>query len=330
MPEARHNLPLDSLRGFEAAARHLNFTRAAEELFITQSAMSRQIKSLETMLGVTLFARGPRGLTMTIEAERLYRAVSGALAQVREAIEQITGGASSPVTVSCTLAFCSLWLIPRLASFQSAFPGVEVRLSANNHIIHLERERIDLAIRFCSEQAAPEGAVYLFGEKVLPVCAPALAKDRTRPLRQVSDLAHHVLLHLDEPLGPLPWLSWPTWLEAAGAPRLRPAGSLHFNHYEQVVRAALGGQGIALGRMPLVANLLENGSLVPLFPQASTVNRAYWLVQSPLAHGRAEVTWFVEWLRAEAARDQEAAIETSKQHGIVTAKPRSSARSRRT
>jgi DNA-binding transcriptional LysR family regulator len=234
----------------------------------------------------------------------LYRAVSAALSQLRETIAQITGGAPCTVTVSCTLAFCSLWLIPRLAGFQSAYPSVEVRLSANNHVINLERERIDLAIRYCSDQAAPADSIRLFGEQVLPVCAPALLKDNTRPLRRVEDLTKHVLLHLDDPMGPLPWLTWATWMEAAGAARLRPAGSLHFNHYEQVVRAALGGQGVALGRMPLVENLIEDGSLVALFPQTSVVNRAYWLVRSPLTLGRPEVTWFVEWLLAEATRTQ--------------------------
>ena len=226
----------------------MNFTRAAEELSLTQSAVSRQIKALEQQLGVTLFVRGPRGIAMTEPGERLQRAVSAALGQLQATIEEIGAAASTrTVTISCTLAFSSLWLIPRLAGFQSAQPEVEVRLSANNTVINLERERIDLAIRYCSPESAPREAIRLFGEEVLPVCSPALLQDKTRPLRSLDDLHGHVLLHLDDAAGAIPWLAWSTWLEATRLPALRPAGSLHFSHYEQVVRAALGGQGVGIG-----------------------------------------------------------------------------------
>ena len=291
---------LDLLRGFEAAARHLNFTRAADEMALTQSAVSRQIKALEDRLGVQLVVRQARGIALTEEGERLYRAVAAALSQVHAAIEQISSGRSArTLTVSCTLSFCSLWLIPRLASFQSAHPGVEVRLSANNHVINLDRERIDLAIRYCSPASAPAGAIRLFGEEVLPVCSPALLEPRGRELTALADLRNHVLLHLDDPSGPIPWVSWPSWLEAAGLPALRTAGSLYFNHYEQVVRAAVGGQGIALGRMPLVDSLLQDGSLVAPFHEGIVTDRAYWLVQSQITQNRAEVSDFVAWVIRE-------------------------------
>jgi len=135
---------LDLLRGFEAAARHLSFTHAAQELFVTQSAVSRQIKTLEDGLGVQLFVRGARGIALTEAGERLYRAVSAALGQVQEAIASLTSAASRTVTVTCTLAFCSLWLIPRLLSFQKAHPGVEVHISAANEVVNHDRSRIDV------------------------------------------------------------------------------------------------------------------------------------------------------------------------------------------
>jgi DNA-binding transcriptional LysR family regulator len=301
MAEAANAPSLDLLRGFEAAARHASFTRAAQELHVTQSAVSRQIKTLEERLGVELFERGARGIVMTEAGERLYRAVASALTTVDETIASLSNHAARTVTVSCTLAFCSLWLIPRLSSFQKAHPGAEVRLSASNEVVNLERSRIDLAIRYASEQRAPAGAQRLFGEAVVPVCAPALLEDRSRPLSRIEDLRHHVLLHLDEPLGPLPWLTWSTWLEAAGLPQLQTAGSIHFNHYEQVVRAALSGQGVALGRLPLLQGLVKDGSLAVLFADSAASNRSYWVITSPLARERPEVEWFLQLLMAQAA-----------------------------
>jgi LysR family transcriptional regulator, glycine cleavage system transcriptional activator len=292
---------LDLLRGFEAAARHLNFTRAADELFITQSAVSRQIKALEERLGVTLFLRQPKSLRLTQPGERLYRAVSSALRQVTEAMEGLSRRAGpSVVTVTSTLGFCALWLVPRLSSFQKSFPEAEVRIAANDRILNLDRERIDVSIRYCPSQTAPKDAVWLFNEELLPVCSPSLLDLPARPLRDPVDLRQHVLLHLDDPDNPSPWLSWSHWLETAGIPGLKPAGSLAFNYYDQVVRAALAGQGVALGRSPLVQDLLQDGSLVvPLVARAAT-DRGYWVVQAASARGRPEVERFVRWIGTEA------------------------------
>jgi LysR family transcriptional regulator, glycine cleavage system transcriptional activator len=291
---------LDLLRGFEAAARHLNFTRAADELFITQSAVSRQIKALEERLGVTLFLRQPKGLRLTQQGERLYRAVSSALRQVTDAMEGLSRRTPSVVTVTSTLGFCALWLVPRLSSFQKSFPEVEVRIAASDRILNLDRERIDVSIRYCPPLTVPKGAEWLFNEELLPVCSPALLDAPGRPLREPSDLRHHVLLHLDDPDNPSPWLSWSHWLETAGVPGLKPAGSLAFNYYDQVVRATLAGQGVALGRSPLVQDLLQDGSLViPLVARAAT-DRGYWVVQAASARKRPDVGRFVEWIRAQA------------------------------
>jgi len=292
---------LDLLRGFEAAARHLNFTRAADELFITQSAVSRQIKTLEQRLGVTLFLRQPKRLRLTQQGEHLYRAVSSALRQVNDAMEGLTRRTGpSVVTVTSTLAFCALWLVPRLSSFQKSFPEVEVRVAASDRILNLDRERIDLSIRYCPPSVAPKGAEWLFDEELQPVCSPALLDAPGRPLSMPGDLRHHVLLHLDDPDNPNPWLSWSRWLENAGVPRLRPVGSLAFNYYDQVVRATLAGQGVALGRSPLVQDLLQDGSLVnPLVARAIT-DRGYCVVQAASATGRPEVGWFAHWIRAQA------------------------------
>ena len=293
---------LDFFKGFEAAARHLSFTKAAEELFVTQSAVSRQIQALEQRLGVALFVRRNRGLALTEAGEQMWRAVDSALRTLHQAVEQVSPGAiPRMVTVTSSMAFSSLWLIPRLSGFRRLHPDVDVRISANNQVLDLDRERIDLAIRYCPSRAAPAGSVRLFGEEILPVCSPALLKDRTRPLKSPQDLRHHVLLHYDEPHRPTPWLTWNVWLENAGVPDLVPAESLRFNHYDQTIGAALGGQGVALGRRPLVKKLLADGALVAPFPLGSVTDRAYFIVRTPATAGRPEVARVVEWLIAEAA-----------------------------
>jgi len=293
---------LDFFKGFEAAARHLSFTKAAEELFVTQSAVSRQIQALEQRLGVALFLRRNRGLALTEAGEQMWRAVDSALRTLHQAVEQVSPGATPKmVTVTSSMAFSSLWLIPRLSGFRRLHPDVDVRIAANNQVLDLDRERIDLAIRYCPSRAAPAGSVRLFGEEILPVCSPALLKDRSRPLKSPQDLRHHVLLHFDEPHRPTPWLTWNVWLETAGVAELKPADSLRFNHYDQTIGAALGGQGVALGRRPLVKKLMADGTLVAPFPLGSVTDRAYFIVRTPATAGRPEVAHFVEWLIAEAA-----------------------------
>jgi DNA-binding transcriptional LysR family regulator len=302
MAEAARNLPsLDLLRGFEAAARHLNFTHAADELFITQSAVSRQVKTLEDRLGVSLFVRQARGLRLTAQGEQLFRAVTGALRQVSEVMESLARREQSArVTVTSTLAFCGLWLIPRLGRFQSAHPEVDVRIDADDRVLNLDRERIDVSVRYCTPQIAPEGAVYLFSEELVPVCSPALLRDRTRPLATPADLRRHVLLELDDPHRPSPWLQWSVWLRQARLPALKPAGRLTFNYYDQLIRAALTGQGIALGRSCLVRELIEDGSLAMPFDLVAATDRAYHAVAAGFARGRPEVACFMDWLLREA------------------------------
>jgi LysR family glycine cleavage system transcriptional activator len=302
---ARKSTPvptLDFFRGFEAAARHLSFTKAAEELFVTQSAVSRQIQALEERLGVKLFLRRNRGLALTEAGQQMYRAADTALRTLREAADRIAPGTMQKmVTVTSSMAFCSLWLIPRLAGFREAHADVDVRISANNQVLDLDRERIDLAIRYCPVPAAPPGSIRMFGEEIVPVCSPQLLKDRARPLKSPADLRHHSLLHFDETDGSIPWLAWGVWLESAGLPELKPAGSLRFSHYDQVIRAALGGQGVALGRRPLITNFIADGSLVAPFPSDSVTDRAYFIVRTAATRTRRDVDNFVTWLISESA-----------------------------
>jgi DNA-binding transcriptional LysR family regulator len=301
MPEQRRNLPsLDLLRGFEAAARNLSFTKAAAELFVTQSAVSRQVKTIEDHLGVALFVRRHRALALTEAGHDLHRATAQALRQLSDAAAKIRErGAGRTLTVTATIGFASLWLIPRLTDFRSQRPDIDIRISANNKMLDLEREGIEVAIRYCMPKAAPEGAIKLFGEVVLPVCSPNLVT-RKAPLAQPEDLRHHVLLHYERPDGITPWLSWTVWLETMQLQGLKPAGSLRFSQYDQTIQAAIDGQGIALGTSPLVRQMIKQGKLIAPLEKKFESSRAYYLVIAPDAAVRPEVKEFAGWLLRQA------------------------------
>jgi LysR family transcriptional regulator, glycine cleavage system transcriptional activator len=292
---------LDLLRGFEAAARHLSFTKAAQELHVTQSAVSRQIKTIEDQLGVTLFRRLNRALLLTEEGQTLSRAVGGALAGIEQAVARLsTLTEDRPINVTTSVAFASLWLVPRLMRLRKAHPDIDVRLAANNDLLDLDRDRIDVAIRYCEPKAAPPGASLLMGEDVFPVASPGLTRDRARPLAVPADLERHVLLHFDEARGDWPWLTWREWLPALKVPELRAAGALHFSHYDQLVRAAIDSEGVALGRAPLVERYLKSGELIAPFRDRVTVPRKYFVIVAPAAREQRRVKQLVEWLFAEA------------------------------
>src|SRR5262249_17262709 len=264
MHRKRFNLPpLDLIQGFEAAARTLSFTRAAEELFLTQSAISRQIRALEDNLGVALFERRPRSLVLTKEGEALYRTASGLLERLQEPRSRLCASGSVPhLTVSTTGGFASLWLIPRLRAFTALHPDVDVRISATYTAVDLERTGVDVAVRYSKPEDAPKGSTRLFGEEVFPVCSPALQAKAAHPLHAPSDLAHHSLPHTDHARDPL---DWDPWLAAPGHAGLRPAGSIRFDTYEQMIQAAVGGQGVAMGIGRLVSGLMASGQLVAPF-----------------------------------------------------------------
>ncbi|HYR33004.1 MAG TPA: transcriptional regulator GcvA [Burkholderiales bacterium] len=299
---SRSPLPdLDLLAGFEAAARHLSFTKAGEELFLTQSAVSRQIKELEDQLGVPLFHRRHRALALTEAGQQFYAAAAQVLTTVRTATNRLKAlGARKPLSVTTTNSFAALWLIPRLAGFTRTHPGVDVRIMAETRVQDLDRDGLDLAIRHGPVSLAGPNAVRLFGERVFPVCSPKLLKKI--PLREPADLKNHCLLQYDDPDTRHPWLHWKTWLEVAGIPDLRPAGTLSFSGFEQIIPAAVAGHGVALGRSPLVKDLLATRELVAPFKTSADPARAYFAITSTAAAGRPEVKGFVEWLKEEAAK----------------------------
>jgi DNA-binding transcriptional LysR family regulator len=305
MANRRYDIPpLDFLQGFEAAARTLSFTKAADELHITQSAVSRQIKALEEHLGVPLFVRRPRAIELTEQGQTLLRAVSGALALLDEATQSLKSEPDlTALTVTTTTGFASLWLIPRLARFTVRNPSVDVRISATTGVLNLERSRVDLAIRYARPEAAPPDAPQLFSESIVPVCSPLLAADGRRPLRSVEDLSQHTLLYYDYPGMPGSFMDWGTWLTARGCGALKAAGAMHFNQYDQLIQAATNGQGVALGQRRLVSDLIRSGRLVVPFEAEQAGDRAYFLVVSPASKAKPHVKAFIDWLLAEAEDD---------------------------
>lgn len=294
---------LDLLVGFESAARHLSFTKAGEELFLTQSAVSRQIKELEEQLGVPLFERRHRALLLTEAGQQFYASAAQVLATMRTATERLRAhsGRRRPLSVTTTHSFAALWLIPRLAGFTRTHPGIDVRITAETRVQDLERDGLDLAIRHGPAALAGPHAVRLMGERVFPVCSPKLLKKI--PLEKPADLAHHVLLQYDDPDGRHPWLHWKTWLEVERIAELRPAGTLSFSGYEQIIPAAVAGHGVALGRTPLVKDLIASGELAAPFKSSADPARAYFAIVSKSAEGRPEVADFVAWLREEAKKE---------------------------
>lgn len=290
---------LDPLKGFDAAARHLSFTRAAAELFLTQSAISRQIQTLEEQLGVKLFRREVRRLALTAEGEVLARAVAEMLPRLADVCAGLKAVQRRPrVTVSAAVGIAALWLVPRLAAFQELEPDVDVRLSADNRMVDLEREDIDLALRYVSPETPPPASSLLFDEVVFPVASPAVVAGLPAVLR-AEDLARLTLLAFEN-AGSTPWLSWEPWLQGLGLAHAKPKAVLQFNQYDQMIRTAEDGGGIALGRGPLVAQAIAAGRLQPLSDARQRIaSRAYFLVRAPRPL-RPEVERFAAWLLAEA------------------------------
>src|SRR5258707_89977 len=271
---------LDLLVGFESAARHLSFTKAGEELFLTQSAVSRQIKDLEEQLGAPLFERRHRALSLTEAGQQFYVSAAPGLATMRSATERLRAhsGRRRPLSVTTTHSFAALWLIPRLAGFTRTHPGIDVRITADIRVQDLERDGLDLAIRHGPPSLAGPDAVRRMGERVFPVCSPKLLNDSKRPLKNPEDLKHHILLQYDDPDGRHPWLHWQTWLEVERIADLRPAGTLSVFRYEQIISGAVAGHGVAPGGRPPGEGLIGSVQLAGPFQSRAAPARAHFSI----------------------------------------------------
>ncbi|WP_253261794.1 LysR substrate-binding domain-containing protein [Ramlibacter montanisoli] len=298
-PEPRsRQLRLDLLHTFEAAARHLSFTRAGEELFLSQSAVSRQVQQLEESVGAPLFERRHRALALTEAGRIMRRAVEDSLERLRDAAARVRSSTGRrQVTLTCTPGFASFWLIPRLARFTAGHPEVDVRIAATLDLVDLERGNVDLAVRFVpsTEGSGP----LLFEEEVQPMCAPQLLRDRSRPLKTPRDLEQHTLLTVEMRDASLT-VDWDPWLQLMGLASVHMAHTLRFTQYAEAVAAAVAGQGIVIGRLPLLADLVRQKKLVAPFRSPAASRRGYFVTLAPQAVHNPSARAFADWLVAEA------------------------------
>ena len=295
-PRSRQ-LRLDLLHTFEAAARHLSFTKAGEELSLSQSAVSRQMQQLEDSVGAPLFERRHRALALTEPGRIMRRAVEDSMERLRDAAARVRGStARRHVTLTCTPGFASFWLIPRLAHFTAAHPEVDVRISATLDLVDLQRSSVDLAVRFVPS-AEGEGPV-LFEEEVQPMCSPRLLRDPARPLKTPADLEQHTLLTVEMQDAPLT-VDWEPWLRLMGLPGLHMAHTVRFTQYSEAVASAVAGQGVVIGRLPLLGDLVRQKQLVTPFRSPAASRRGYFLTLAPHAAHNPSARAFADWLKAE-------------------------------
>lgn len=290
-------MSLDAIRGFESAARHLSFTAAAEELCITQSAVSKQVKSLEDALGMALFLRGGKGLSLTPEGRQLYEAARASLGQLATAIDRLLAMDRVSVSVTTTPSFAALWLAPKLAKFQALEPAIDVRVDASEARLNLEREGLDLAVRLGPPQAGEEGPPPLLQEQVMLVAAPAIAARIT----SAADILHTPLLVYYDPAVRFAWMSWTAWYERLGLQQSPQQPCLYFSQYEHVLNAAVQGAGVAMGRTPLVLSLLRSGQLQVVLPGQTVEGMGYRIVISAHSAERPAVQKFRAWIERELA-----------------------------
>lgn len=289
---SRRLQPLTSLRAFEAAARHLSFARAADELHVTPAAISQQIKQLETSLGQSLFRRG-KTLSLSEPARTVLPLVTQAFDQLEKAIERLrTSGATGPLVVSTPPTFAARWLIPRLDDFQTRFPDIELRLLATRRIVDFALEDVDVAVRFSSGPFHGLHAEPLMQESIVPVASPVIADS----IHHLNDLTRCNLLHDGNNHWDPAFPDWETGLIALGVDVTGPLRIRHYDDANLTIQAAVSGLGVALTWRSLVADELRKKQLVQLFDLSLSTAQGYHLVTTPNRLNMPKVAAFRDWL----------------------------------
>jgi len=302
--------PLNSLVVFEAAARHLSFTDAAEELSVTQAAVSRQIRLLESHIGITLFKRLHRAIELTSEGKDFQKAITIGLEHIAHAADDIRSESNgADVTISSSVTFASYWLMARIAKFRAEFPDVDVRLVASAKMRDLGSAGVDLAVRYGVGTWDNVIADRMFGNDIFPVCSPAYAKE-CGGLSKLSDLKHATLLKLSQ--SDRNWVRWGTWFQHFGVEGPSNGKALYFDHYMLLIHAAVRGEGVALCGGRFAEDLIECGELVKPIDVALKSDYSFYLLRPSNPPLRPHVAKFRNWLMSEAVgrtvSDQEAAV----------------------
>jgi LysR family transcriptional regulator, glycine cleavage system transcriptional activator len=294
--------PLDLFRTFEAVARHRSFTVAASELCLTQSAVSRQIATLEQQTGLRLFRRLHRAIELTPAGHQLLQAVTSGLDQIHGCLTVLGSATKAPqITVSATVAFAWFWLMPRLNQFSADHPGVDIRVLATDTPVFPGQGDVDVAVLFGSGQWEGITSRLLFRERVYPVCSPRFLSEHpglTRP----EDLVCQTLLHLDIDRSTLDPVDWQRWLASQGITRQPVLPGLRFNSYPMVLQAAEAARGVALGWSYIVDPIVASGRLVHPVSGTMETRNGYYLSTSREAASTPEREEFIEWIATEAAR----------------------------
>lgn len=294
---ARRLPPLNALRAFEAAARHESFTRAAEELCVTQGAVSHQVKALEARLGVKLFTRKSQRLSITAAGREYVAVVRDALDRISLGTERLLQQQSSGVlTVSTSPNFASKWLVHRLGRFAESHPSINLRISASMDHIDFSSEDVDVAIRHSEGNETGLHVTRLYTEELFPVCSPKLLRGKAA-LRKPADLIRHKFLHLDNQQ------DWAKWLETVGVKGADLSRGFVLDQASMVIDAAVDGQGIALARTALTAHDILAGRLVRPFSRALEVPYSYWIVCPKATSQLPKIVTFRNWLISEMTEE---------------------------
>ena len=299
---------LNGLRAFEAAARHLSFTQAASELNVTQTAISHQIKRLEEELGVRLFVRQNRSLTLTQQAQEYLPGIRAAFNDLRLATDRLLRKDDDHVlTVSTLASLAAKWLLPRITGFQEAHPGIDVRITTSTALVDFRSGDVDAAIRYGRGQWPGLRVDWLMADKLFPVCSPALLAGK-KPLRKPEDLADHVLLHSSAGNDD----DWRLWLTAAGLPtNLSKQPGVTFDLVFMTVQAAIDGVGVAMGRTSYVQDDIAKGRLVVPFDITLPVDAGFYLVSPEAKADSPKLSAFRNWLMDAVKSKPEPLAETT-------------------
>jgi LysR family glycine cleavage system transcriptional activator len=293
---ARRLPSLTALRAFEAAARHLSFTRAAGELNVTQGAVSHQVKALESELGLKLFLRQKQGLVLTAHGQHCLGIARDAFDRLAGGIARLRDRAESGVlSVSVLPSFAAKWLMPRLPRFLSAHPEVDLRVSAFERLVKFDTEDVDLGVRLGNGRWPGMHAVCLMADEIFPVCSPRLLAKLRRP----RDLAHANLIHMED------HNKWDDWFAKASVEGVDLTRGVVFDQVSFGINAAIDGQGVVLARLSLVVEDLLAGRLARPFAITLPIDKVYYIVCPEDTAQLPKVKRFRDWMLAEAARDLE-------------------------